>query len=286
MQGTRGVRIGAVVYALGMFGVDPRTGVVVVVEDQIRRVAAAISAQDWEVLGTLLSDSFYDHSPSPGEPPASERLVPLISDIRAAVPDLAITVDILSGNEGGASALLTIKGTHLNPLWGSPGSGNPVEWVTPIEFREVDGGLTFRFDDLAFPEMVAVLRQFGLVNPPEDMDKPLPHPVVVPEFLLKLAITGQAGDKECAHLDEIQVTEPATRMCFQCVEEGVMWPALRMCLTCGSVGCCDTSQNKHAKQHHDETGHPMIRSIHMDEAWAWCYEDSAFFESAALSGRP
>ena len=57
-----------------------------VVEDQVGRVVAAISNRDWKGLGTLLSNSFFGHSPSPGEPTASQRLVRLISDLRAAVP--------------------------------------------------------------------------------------------------------------------------------------------------------------------------------------------------------
>lgn len=275
----------AVMGAPSRFTANFRTGAIVVVEDQIQQVATAISDHRWEELGTLLSDSFFDHSPAPGEPTASARLVPLISDLGAAVPDLTVTVDNLSEKGDRASALLTLKGTHLNPLWGSPGTGNAIAWTTPIEFKLINGRLAFRFDDLAFPELVAVLRQLGLVNPPEDMDKPVAHPVVVPEFLLKVAMTGQAGDKECGHLDEIRVTEPTTRVCAQCYDEGVIWPALRMCLTCGFVGCCDTSHNKHARQHHDETGHPMMRSIHMDEGWAWCYQDNAFFEAGVISNR-
>jgi uncharacterized UBP type Zn finger protein len=56
-----------------------------------------------------------------------------------------------------------------------------------------------------------------------------------------------------------------------------------MCLICGHVGCCDTSKNKHAFQHFEKTGHPLMRSIRMDEGWVWCYEDNAFFEKSILA---
>lgn len=49
-----------------------------------------------------------------------------------------------------------------------------------------------------------------------------------------------------------------------------------MCMTCGVTGCCDSSKLQHARRHHESTGHPLIRSVEGDEAWAWCYEDEAY----------
>lgn len=255
------------------------------IEEQVDQLLATISDRRWDELGSLLSDTYFDYAPAPDEPTASQTLVPLISALGVALPDLDIRLEDLSAREDQATALLTLEGTHAKPLWGSPGSGNAIQWTAPVTFKQVDGRLAFRFENLAFPELIAALRQFGLVNGPDDMDKPPPHPVAIPDFLMKVVMTGQAGDKDCAHLDQVQVVEPQTRVCEPCVEEGVMWPALRMCLTCGHVGCCDTSRNKHARQHHDETGHPMIRSIRMNEAWAWCYDDDAFFEGRTVAAR-
>jgi uncharacterized UBP type Zn finger protein len=116
------------------------------------------------------------------------------------------------------------------------------------------------------------------------MDLPPPHPVVIPEIIFKVIFTGQVADKPCSHLGMVQVTEPTTDVCQQCVESGDIWPALRMCLVCGFVGCCDTSVNKHMKAHYQETGHPIFRSIRMDEGWVWCYEDNAFFEKRKVLG--
>lgn len=253
------------------------------IEEQVDRALAAVAAGDWDGLDQVLSDDFFGYSPAEGEPTARQRLVPLLSDMKAAMPDLEIEVG--DGEVRGAelSGTLTLRGTHTKPLWGSPGSGDRIEWTTPVTFKEIDGRIAFKIDDLAFPELVSVMRQVGLVNGPDEMDKPLIHPVVFPEFLLKVAMTGQAADRHCDHLDLIQVIEPSTRMCAMCVEEGVIWPALRMCLTCGHVGCCDTSRNKHARQHYEETGHPLMRSIRMDEGWVWCYADDAFFERRILS---
>jgi uncharacterized UBP type Zn finger protein len=52
---------------------------------------------------------------------------------------------------------------------------------------------------------------------------------------------------------------------------------LRLCLSCGHVGCCDSSQNKHATKHFRATGHPLIRSFQPGEDWRWCYLDEVAF---------
>jgi CPA1 family monovalent cation:H+ antiporter len=48
---------------------------------------------------------------------------------------------------------------------------------------------------------------------------------------------------------------------------------LRLCLACGNVGCCDSSEGQHARRHHRDTGHPVIRSFEPGEAWRWCFVD-------------
>jgi predicted ester cyclase len=246
----------------------------------------AVSKGDWQVAGGLLADGFFDYQPSEGEPSAGERIVPLLSDLRSAVPDLEVRVDDVVADGSLFRGGFSMNGTHQNPLWGAPGTGGTIGWTNPVTLKLTDGRLAFRFDDVAFPDLVALLRQFGLVNPPDKMDEPPPYPVSAPQFLLKVIMTGQAGHKECGHLDQIRVTEPGTRVCAPCYAGGVNWPALRMCLTCGAVGCCDTSKNKHAMKHYEDTGHPMMRSIRLDESWVWCYEDNAFFEGDILHRYP
>ena len=43
-------------------------------------------------------------------------------------------------------------------------------------------------------------------------------------------------------------------------------------MTCGHVGCCDSSQGKHATKHYHETGHGVMRSVEPGETWGWCYD--------------
>ena len=48
---------------------------------------------------------------------------------------------------------------------------------------------------------------------------------------------------------------------------------LRVCLQCGHVGCCDSSEARHATAHATATGHPVIQSAEPGESWRWCYPD-------------
>ena len=79
----------------------------------------------------------------------------------------------------------------------------------------------------------------------------------------------------CEHLAATEVPHPPTSLdgCPTCLRLGMRWVHLRACATCGQVGCCDSSEGKHAAAHFRETGHPVMRSIEPGEAWRWCYVD-------------
>ncbi len=83
----------------------------------------------------------------------------------------------------------------------------------------------------------------------------------------------------CPHIAEIdRQMKPTGKGCEECLKLGQSWVHLRVCLTCGHVGCCDSSQGKHATKHFHKTKHPMVRSLERGEDWGWCYVDEAFFE--------
>ncbi len=83
------------------------------------------------------------------------------------------------------------------------------------------------------------------------------------------------ADAPCVHLAHSgELVVPASDLeCQDCLVEGTVWVHLRMCLTCGNVGCCDSSEARHAERHFHRTGHPTMRSIEPGESWRWCYID-------------
>lgn len=76
----------------------------------------------------------------------------------------------------------------------------------------------------------------------------------------------------CEHFASLAAVEPSdTNGCHDCLRDGDTWVHLRMCMECGNVGCCDSSPNRHASQHHRLTDHPVIQGFEAGERWAFCY---------------
>jgi len=82
----------------------------------------------------------------------------------------------------------------------------------------------------------------------------------------------------CQHFDQIRDVAPSARGCEDCLRVGGTWNELRVCLTCGHVGCCDDSKHRHATEHFQQTGHPLIQSFDAGEHWGWCYADKLYFD--------
>ena len=80
------------------------------------------------------------------------------------------------------------------------------------------------------------------------------------------------------HLSSARRVEPKTDGCEECLRLEMEWVHLRICLTCGHIGCCDSSDGKHATNHFKTTHHPIIESFEPDEDWGWCYVHEAFVE--------
>jgi uncharacterized UBP type Zn finger protein len=80
---------------------------------------------------------------------------------------------------------------------------------------------------------------------------------------------------DCDHLREVRPpVEPDTPdECGDCTRDGTTWVHLRMCVLCGHVACCDSSPERHASRHFDETGHEVMRSAETGEEWRWCFVD-------------
>ena len=81
----------------------------------------------------------------------------------------------------------------------------------------------------------------------------------------------------CKHFKKQQEgIGPNTKGCEECEKEKLPWVAIRMCLTCGHVGCCDSSIGKHANEHFEKTGHPVMIAI-PDKSWRWCYVHKEYY---------
>jgi hypothetical protein len=232
-------------------------------------------------IEALVAPEFFTHAPGLDEPDATDVFVGLAAEFKAAAPDLRVDIpDLTEADDGTLTGVAVLEGTWIGELWDAAPSGESYTFSIPVTIRPSGDRFAIRAD-LDTPAVLAILRELELVNPPDQMHLPSRHPVVIPDIVLKLIFTGQVTDKPCTHLGDIQVFRSEAALCDDC-ESGEISPALRMCLHCGHVGCCDTATHKHAKAHWEQSGHPLMRSIRMDEGWLWCYDDNAFFEKRTL----
>jgi len=89
------------------------------------------------------------------------------------------------------------------------------------------------------------------------------------------ARAASAFEGGCEHLALVRgPVEPDTpEECGDCLREGTAWVHLRMCVVCGHIACCDSSPQRHASRHFEETGHEVMRSAEAGEDWRWCFVD-------------
>ena len=83
----------------------------------------------------------------------------------------------------------------------------------------------------------------------------------------------------CSHIRELgEVRQAQRHECEACVKTGDEWVHLRTCQTCGATLCCDSSINRHATRHAQQSGHPVVASAEPGERWLYCYPDDVFAE--------
>lgn len=79
----------------------------------------------------------------------------------------------------------------------------------------------------------------------------------------------------CSHFDG-KVARPRSDRCEGCGATD----ALRVCTSCGHVGCCE-SQHGHNTEHARMSGHPVIKSLPLEEGhFTWCYVCGKYLEEA------
>lgn len=78
---------------------------------------------------------------------------------------------------------------------------------------------------------------------------------------------------QCEHEDASRPVLARAPGCVACLRAGADWVHLRICLSCGHVGCCDSSPNRHAREHAHIEDHPLVASAEPEETWGYCFVD-------------
>ncbi len=106
----------------------------------IRRLfEEVINPGDLERADELIRADFVEHGPTPGQAPGLEGFKQVNTMLRAAFPDLRLTVEEMVAEGDRVSVRFTARGTHRGEFWGVPPTANRVAWEV-ISIVRVAGG--------------------------------------------------------------------------------------------------------------------------------------------------
>ena len=88
--------------------------------------AEAVSSGNFAVLDEVFAPNVVDHDPPPDQGPGPDGYKRLFLGLRAAFPDLTVTVDRLVQNETDIAIAYTFHGTHHGEFFGIAPSGRHI----------------------------------------------------------------------------------------------------------------------------------------------------------------
>lgn len=119
---------------------------------------------DLDALDDLVAEDYLDHDPGlpPGLPPGRAGYKAMMAQLRAAFPDLEVTIEDQVAEDDRVVTRYTMRGTHQGELWGIPASGNRFELQGINIDRVVDGRFCERW---AAYDPGELMRQLGVSRP-------------------------------------------------------------------------------------------------------------------------
>lgn len=143
---------------------DERATEVSVVESDnerlVRRfVEAVVNRGDTDVLPTLIAADHVGHDPL-GDHYGVDGVRITVAELRAAFPDLRLSVEEVVTNQDRVVHRYTLTGTQTGPFLGLPPTGRPVKTTGIAIDRVASGKLAERWGIL---DAIGLLRQLGAV---------------------------------------------------------------------------------------------------------------------------
>ena len=92
----------------------------------LAKLAEAASSGNLAVLDEVFAPNVIDHDPAPDQEPGPDGYKRFFSGLRAAFPDLTVTVDRLVQTESDIAMAYTIHGTHRGEFAGIAPTGRPI----------------------------------------------------------------------------------------------------------------------------------------------------------------
>jgi steroid delta-isomerase-like uncharacterized protein len=132
----------------------------------MRNTYERINAGDIAGFGDLVADDFVEHQGGPGLAHTKEGTLEFFRILRAAFPDMHMSVEDLIASVDKTVARVKVTGTHKGEFMGVPPTGTRVD-VQLIDIMRFDGaGLVC--DHWGVADMLSLMQQLGVVpaSPP------------------------------------------------------------------------------------------------------------------------
>lgn len=128
-----------------------------------------INHGDPERADDLVSVGFVEHNPMPGQAAGLAGFKQVLTMLRAAFPNLRITIDELVAERDKVAVRLTACGDHQGAFQGIPPTGRRVAWEGISLPRVADGQVVERW---FHADVLGLREQLGAVAPGQPPDRP------------------------------------------------------------------------------------------------------------------
>jgi len=123
----------------------------------------ALNKGNLAVVDEILAPNYVRHGLAPGAPPGPESTKQVFTIMRAALPDLRITVEPIVGEGDKVAAQVTGRGTHKGEFMGIAPTGKQVTVTTIGIYRFAGSKLEEAWIQM---DELGMLQQLGVMPPP------------------------------------------------------------------------------------------------------------------------
>lgn len=130
----------------------------------VSRIPEAVQAGDFDALDEILAEDVVDHLPAPlGEVRGREEAKNVVRQIKAAFPDLSVTVEDMVAEGDTVAVRVRWNATHEGEYLGIEPTGREVEFRILAFLRLEEGRVVERWIQ---PDQFGTMHQLGVVEPP------------------------------------------------------------------------------------------------------------------------
>jgi steroid delta-isomerase-like uncharacterized protein len=126
------------------------------------KFAEAVQTGNFDAFKEVVSPENTDHDPAAGQVPGPEGYRMFFTGLRAAFPDMSVTLETMVADEESIAFAYTLTGTQTGPLMGVAPTGKKIKIRGMQISKFKDGKMVERWGS---SDELGMLRQLGIVQP-------------------------------------------------------------------------------------------------------------------------